>query len=35
MTTRACLSFTEVADVVLGVAAGLIGFVCTVSVTRN
>jgi hypothetical protein len=35
MTTTACLFVSEVGDVVVGVAAGLILFVCTVSVTRN
>jgi hypothetical protein len=35
MTTTAGLFVIEVADGVVGVMAGLIVFVCTVSVTRN
>jgi hypothetical protein len=35
MTTMGWLFFVEVADVGVGVVAGLILFVCTVSVTRN
>jgi hypothetical protein len=35
MTTTAGLFVSEAADVVVGVIAGLVLFVCTVSVTRN
>jgi hypothetical protein len=35
MTTTAVRFVTEVADLGVGVGAGLILFVCTVSVTRN
>ncbi|EUA44181.1 putative membrane protein [Mycobacterium xenopi 3993] len=35
MTTTAVLFVIEFADVVVGLFAGLILFVCTVSVTRN
>jgi hypothetical protein len=35
MTTTAHWFVNEVADVVVGVSAGLIVFVCIVSVTRN
>jgi len=35
MTTTGVLFVIESADVVLGFIAGLILFVCTVSVTRN
>jgi len=35
MTTTWVLFVIEFADVVLGFSAGLISFVCTVSVTRN
>jgi len=35
MTTTGCPFFIEAADVAVGVVAGLILLVCTVSVTRN
>jgi hypothetical protein len=35
MTTTGCAFVIDDVDVVVGVAAGLILFVCTVSVTKN